>query len=258
MTDLPRKLGLLGPSPPDYRDFLYGAPSAILAELPEFVDLRTSSTPKVYDQGDLGSCVANAANALVQFVETKAGDPDRDRLSRLFTYWYSRQKIGTTEEDSGSYPRDALKVLAERGVPRERFWPYNIEDFAVEPSVPEWRAAHHKVLEYRRVTEESEQAMRACLAEGFPFIFGFAVYTSFWSIGADGRWQGTRGPIDGYHAVAAWGYDFRPGALGFHDGGWIVRNSWSADWGDQGYFYVPRAWLPLEAFDCWTVRKVFR
>lgn len=253
-------LGLLGPSPPDFRDYVYGPPSAILAELPEQVDLRTErATPKIFDQGNLGSCTSNAANAVVQFVERKHGDPDYDRLSRLYTYYYSREKIGTTEEDSGAFIRDAYAVLAERGAPREKFWPYDINEFRERPpSVTDWSASQHHVLEYRSVLDGSEQDMRACLAEGYPFTYGFAVYDTFWSIGSDGSWSGARGGIDGYHAVDAWGYDFRAGAFGFTDGGWIIRNSWGIEWGDKGYFYVPRSYLPLEGFDCWTVRKVFR
>lgn len=251
-------MGLLGRSLPDHRDFRYGAPSKVLAELPPAVDLRTSrATPAIFDQGQIGSCTASAANAVVQYVERKDGDPDWDRLSRLYTYWYTREKEGTTSEDAGAMLRDTFQVLAERGSPREKFWPYT-KDWAQQPVVPDWRATQHKVLEYRAITEGAEQDMQACLAEGYPFTYGFAVYQSFWAIGSNGVWSGARGTIDGYHAVDCWGYDFNAGGLGFATGGWIVRNSWGTEWGAKGYFYVPRPYMSVEAFDLWTVRKVFR
>ena len=258
MSDEKRGLGLLGPSPPDYRDFLYGAPSAVLAELPTFVDLRDVYAPRIFDQLSIGSCVANAVNAMVQYVERHDQDPDYDRLSRLWTYYYAREKIGTVNEDSGCFIRDGVAVTAERGVPREKFWPYDINKFTVEPTAGEKSAPEHKTLEYRSVLDGNEQDMRACIAEGYPFVYGFAVYNTFWNIRSDGKWLGERGPIDGYHAVACWGYDFRPGAFGFPLGGWIIRNSWSNEWGHNGYFYVPRPYMSIEAFDCWTIRKVKR
>jgi hypothetical protein len=50
------------PDLPDHRDHLYAAPAEITAKLPANVDLRTRC-PSVYDQGQLGSCTANAISA---------------------------------------------------------------------------------------------------------------------------------------------------------------------------------------------------
>jgi hypothetical protein len=47
------------PDLPDNRDQLSAAPLAKLHVLPSKVDLR-SQCPKVYDQGQIGSCAANA------------------------------------------------------------------------------------------------------------------------------------------------------------------------------------------------------
>jgi C1A family cysteine protease len=248
--------------PPDYRDFRFGAPrAAIEAAADPKVDLREKrspkgkpATPKVFDQGQLGSCVSNATTSVVQYIERLHDDPDQDRLSRLWLYWYMRERMDTINEDSGGYPRDSWKLAAKLGVPREVYWPYEVENFRVKPQAGSVSALHHRVLEYRSVDDSNEQDMRSCIAEGYPFVFGFAVYESFDFIGADGFWSGERGDILGYHAVSCWGYDFSSPSAALHH--WIVRNSWGDEWGDKGYFYVPRAWLPLEAFDCWTGRRV--
>ena len=50
------------PDLPDHRDRIYQAPMRRLEALPRSVDLRTDC-PEVYDQGELGSCTANAIGA---------------------------------------------------------------------------------------------------------------------------------------------------------------------------------------------------
>src|SRR5215813_12758399 len=47
------------PDLPDARDHMYAAPQRVLATLPSQVDLRPQCPP-VVDQGQLGSCTANA------------------------------------------------------------------------------------------------------------------------------------------------------------------------------------------------------
>ena len=52
------------PDLPDARDHMYAAPPPVLAALPTKADLRPQCPP-VLNQGDLGSCTANAiANAV--------------------------------------------------------------------------------------------------------------------------------------------------------------------------------------------------
>ena len=54
------------PDLPDQRDYRYTAPLAVVAKLPEKTDLRPGCPP-VYDQGQLGSCTANAISAAFEF-----------------------------------------------------------------------------------------------------------------------------------------------------------------------------------------------
>ena len=77
MTDkrLPPKFGWI-PDRPDHRDFRYAAPGPVLRVLPRKVDLR-KRCPAIYDQGQLGSCTANAIAAGIEF----------DRESRCQKHW---------------------------------------------------------------------------------------------------------------------------------------------------------------------------
>lgn len=94
--------------------------------------------------------------------------------------------------------------------------------------------------------------MRQCLAEGYPFVFGFSVYTAFESVAVarTGRLSlPKRGEKNmGGHAVCAVGYDDREKRL-------LVRNSWGAHWGMQGYFTMPYDYADDAnlADDFWTL-----
>lgn len=231
---------------PDPRDLLFAAPPSFTWEN---VDLRPKM-PLVFDQGQLGSCTANASTAVLEYTEKKQGDRDWDRLSRLEVYYHSRELEGTVSEDAGAEIRDSFKVLAQRGAARERLWSYDISKFDVTPPATLARSdRYHRALEYRYV-EPSAATMMTCLASGFPFAFGFDVYESFESLGDDAVYN--PGPEEAYlggHAVVCVGYQTTSGR-------WIVRNSWGSGWGDDGHFYVPSNWMPRNASDAWTITRV--
>ena len=97
--------------------------------------------------------------------------------------------------------------------------------------------------------------MRGCLAGGYPFIFGFTVYSKFESqdVARNGvlSMPGPDEDVVGGHAVLAVGYD--DDAKTF-----LVRNSWGAGWGQAGYFTMPYAYLTTRGLssDFWTIRIV--
>lgn len=253
---------------PDFRDFKYAAPQAILSSLPPKVDLRPFM-PDLYDQGKLGSCTANAIGAGHQYSQIKgmlpAGTPDAAAIaaavarsfipSRLFTYYNEREMEGTVSEDAGAILRDGLKCVANQGVCEETMWPYDVSKFTIRPTDDCYtEALYHQVVSYRAVQQTPDQ-MKGCLAEGYPFVFGFAVYESFESekVTRTGvvPMPGRREQMLGGHAVLAVGYD--------DEKQWgIIRNSWGPNWGDHGYFYLPYAYFthPDLVADFWTIRTV--
>lgn len=103
--------------------------------------------PNVYDQGDLGSCTAQAIAGAIQF------DLRRQKMedfipSRLFVYYNERVIEGTVEEDSGAMIRDGIKSVAKLLDCKETIWPYVIEKFADKPS----DAAYEQTLHYKAVS----------------------------------------------------------------------------------------------------------
>lgn len=241
------------PDLPDQRDFAYRVPRRTAAALPPRVDLRPQM-PAVYDQGQLGSCTANAIGGAFEFEMLKQKEP-AFVPSRLFIYYNERVIERTVNEDSGAQLRDGMKTLAHQGACPEPTWPYVISRFATKPTAECYaEAKQHLGVTYMRVDQDVAQ-MRGCLAAGYPFIFGFTVYESFESdaVSRTGNVPMPNGDERtlGGHAMCAVGYD-NPKKLIF------VRNSWGPDWGKQGYGTMPYAYFTNTdlAADFWTLRAV--
>jgi C1A family cysteine protease len=242
------------PDLPDHRDHIFSAPAPVLTVLPPKVDLRPACPPTVYDQGRLGSCTANAIAAAFEFDLGKQKLPDF-MPSRLFIYYNERKIEGTVDSDSGAMIRDGIKSVAKQGVCTEDAWPYDISKFTDQPTKECYTAAKdNQALSYQRIPQSLNQ-MRGCLANGYPFVFGFTVYESFES--SEVAQTGVVPmPVDGEsvlggHAVLAVGYDDETQRF-------LVRNSWGSGWGDGGYFTIPYAYLTNRglASDFWTIAKV--
>ena len=140
MTE-PRKIARYGwiPDLPDERDHMYAAPAQFLTTLPASFDLR-KSCPRVYDQGMLGSCTANAIGGAIEFDRPKQKLPDFVP-SRLFIYYNERRIEGTVGIDSGAQLRDGIKSVASDGVCPEPEWPYVITKFTQRPPAKAYKDA---------------------------------------------------------------------------------------------------------------------
>src|SRR5439155_537525 len=72
--------------------------------------------PPVFDQGQLGSCTANAVAGAVEY-DAKLNGTDPGALSRLWIYYYERKIEGSpADQDTGAYGRDGFKVCKTVGV----------------------------------------------------------------------------------------------------------------------------------------------
>lgn len=236
---------------PDKRDHAYAVAPEIAAALPASVDLR-AQCPPVVDQGQLGSCTANAIAGALQFERLKQKLADF-APSRLFIYYNERAMEGTISSDSGAQIRDGIKSVGKLGDCPETEWPYVISKFKNKPKKSCYTdALKYKAVTYSRLTQ-SLMELKTCLASGYPFVFGFTVYESFESalVAQTGTvlMPTNSEQVVGGHAVMA---------VGYSDAGqyFIVRNSWGAKWGMAGYFTLPYAYVADRnlASDFWTIR----
>jgi len=256
MKKLAKKSGRPGlgwmPDLPDNRDHLYAAPMAKLGPLPSRVSLRRHC-PKVYNQGQIGSCTANAIAAAIEFDRMKQKLADFIP-SRLFIYYNERRIEHSVPLDNGAQIRDGIKSVGKEGVCPENVWPSGATPAQKPPKSCYTDAKKFRAVSYQRVDRTLSQ-MKGCLADGYPFVFGFTVYDSFESaeVARTGvlEMPAPREGVIGGHAVLAVGYEDKTQRF-------MVRNSWGSSWGKRGYFTMPYSYLLTENLsdDFWTIRLV--
>jgi hypothetical protein len=230
MNNINLKGCLFGPpSPKDYRTQFKDV------SVPDKVDLRQYCTT-VEDQGQLGSCTANATVGAMEYLYNKRDGQSVD-LSRIFAYYNSRRMRGTINQDCGAFIGDAMASVLAFGVCREDVWPYDINNFANEPNQQAYQEAMmHEAVQYARV-DGADGAISA-LAAGFPVVFGTRIpercyqeaqSNGVFPVASDQEIMNNQG---GGHCMLIVGYD-KPKQI------FIVRNSWGQGWGDRGYCYIP-------------------
>ena len=133
------------PDLPDYRDHLFASRPDDRALLPS-VDLA-AKLPPVFDQGNLGSCTANALAAQLSFIH-----PEVPNFSRLFIYRGERAMEKTVHMDAGAMIRDGVKYLNKSGCCPEFDWPYVISHFTAKPTVKAYQDAKaYRIKGYQRL-----------------------------------------------------------------------------------------------------------
>jgi C1A family cysteine protease len=236
------------------------------ADLPTSYSLRDLDSP-IMDQGQLGSCTANAGCGLLQFLQN-ANSGRYTPVSRLYLYKFTRM-IMNTNGDTGASLRDTMMAMVMHGVPPETYWNYNIARF---DEMPQWRgsevflsnmADNYEGGRYIRLDPDGVSPLKVlddiklCINSKMPSIFGTLVYQGILGVNTQGDipvpQQGEQ-PIGG-HALMIIGYDDTRGCLNTNTkGAFLIRNSWSSEWGDKGYGWLPYEYLMNGAAqDFWTL-----
>lgn len=258
---------------PDFRDYTANTPAvaALLAKskplkaatakkLAASVDLRAWCSP-IEDQGNLGSCTANAGVGLLEYYERRAFGRHLD-ASRLFLYKATRDLLGWTG-DTGAYLRTTMKAMALFGVPPEQYWAYVIARFDIEPTAFLYAfAQNYQSIQYYRLDpsglspQDVVHWVKTYLAAGLPSMFGFTVYDSFPRVGSGSGDIPVPAPgerVLGGHAIDAVGYDDAR-KIGSAKGALLIRNSWGIAWGEGGYGWMPYAYVEKGlANDFWSL-----
>lgn len=220
------------------------------ASVPSSVDL-TPLVASVYNQMPMQmSCSANAIAATFEMV---ANIEQRSIAapSRLFLYYNARVRDGWPDKDQGASIRDAIKAAADPGTCPETLWPYDPANVCSKPSDAAYGATTECVASYFRIDQKIDD-LKACIAEGYPFIFGMQVFADqFIAAKTSGHYEAPANgeTAVGGHAVVALGYD---------DANFTILNSLGTTWGRNGYFTMPYAYFqnPDWTYDFWTIRSL--
>ena len=263
------------PQTEDIRDYKLFSPK-VSKTISKSVDLRDRN-PEIFDQLDLGSCSANAGVANMMMLESKKKHidiKDVPLLSRLFLYYNERSLEGNVYEDSGATMRSICKALNKFGVCEESYFPYDITKFTNPPTEEAINnGRNYRISAYHALKNLYDIKAYLDIYE-VPVLIGMQIFESFESeeVAKTGivPLPKPNEKTFGGHAVLVVGYDdnfvfdsstnkfvnmvkniFLPSSS---KGALIVRNSWSENWGDKGYFYLPYSFVTKGyAFDFWAL-----
>ena len=209
---------------------------------PAIVDYTQQMSP-VRNQGEEGTCVAFASVVGVKEYQEKKEHQKMIELSPRYLYHLCKQLDGIPNQE-GTYPRVAMKALADNGVCPEECWPYRTYQTDSPCVGADDKARPFRIRTYARLTEIEE--MERSLSVNGPFMAGVEVFSS-WFEGAQGRipLPDLDETSRGGHAVCIMGYS-REGSY------FKFKNSWGVDWGDSGYGYLPYEYMNRHCLDAWS------
>jgi len=232
----------------DDRDYRF---TTALTTVPASADLRPRC-PAIYNQLTLQSCSSHAISSALQMLAT-AGGKAIEAPSRLFLYYNSRLLANEANVDGGASIRNAMKATAKPGVCPEALWPYDPANVNAEPVRSAYEGIETRALEYFRI-EQDLFKIKACIAEGFPFVLGISMFQSTietaQTTGHVQLPQPNETPLGG-HAVLGVAYDDATQTL-------VALNSLGDGFGAHGFLLIPYAFLTDNnlAYDFWMIREI--
>jgi C1A family cysteine protease len=216
--------------------------------LPSTVNLRFRIP--IYDQGNTGSCTAQALATCYRLRHATRLAP-----SRLWMYYNGRAVSSMENMDEGAYPFDVLqtmdqKVRSSPGAPPETCWRFEPRQVNRKPTlsatcrrmkrgyVTRWQDNWSPDLSSAQIIHN----IKTSLFKGWPVWIGINVYENFFDTGNNGIVPEPTEilPLMGGHMMCIVGYDDnKVSPIDNNIRGYFkVVNSWGTDWGQGGLCYL--------------------
>lgn len=202
------------PSAEDIRDW-NAANIYSKTTLADILDLR-SSLPPIRNQGTQGTCAAQSAACMKEWQEKK----DYNFGGYMSPQFIYNNRYNQNSE--GMFGRDVMRILSEIGSVKEAAYNYGkIESVSDIESVYYVKAKLHKIESYARIY--AMETLKKALKINGPCYISFPVYNY-----TNKMWlkENETSEIQGGHAMAV---------VGYNSDGFIIRNTWGKNWGDEGY-----------------------
>jgi hypothetical protein len=203
------------------------------------VDLRPQFGP-ARDQGRRPTCLA--------FATSDAHAALRGAWQALSTEFafYHAQRRGKRKPSEGATLPSILEAIREDGQPIEAGWPY-LTDMPAD--VAQWVPPSSATPTFRRAGAGATGNVNTIIAElnqAKPVITLMRLSASFLRVPADGvidEAPGEKPDVHMRHAVISLGHGTRANERVV-----LVRNSWGARWGQQGYAWITETFLNARIF----------
>jgi hypothetical protein len=227
------------------------------------IDLSPFATES--NQSNIGCCAGNSTADSVEIVNAideadRAAAEGRSprppvQLSRLFVYSMARSLMdddgdgqGDIDKDDGTFIRLCFDVLSRFGICDETVWPYDTSKVFVSPSIKAMRqATGHKIHSYYRIKETGEDRLaeiNSAIQARHPVVFGTLVDQAFTESSGPSTVDRPKGATVGGHAMII---------VGYVNGLYIIKNSWSKKWRQGGYcFFTPEYLTWEKTWDIWV------
>jgi C1A family cysteine protease len=197
----------------------------------------------IYDQGQLGSCTANAFCGAYRAMALQKSGSITFEPSRLYLYYAERAMEGQISADCGADVIDGESYVQKYGICSEKSWPYNIPNFKKKPPTAcNKEALSHKISSYSVIPIDSNLLtnIKQAINNKTPVLIAIAVYDSFESettakTGVVTIPKCTEQSVGG-HEMCIVGYTDKPKLF-------TVMNSWGSNWGKGGFCYIPYSYI---------------